>query len=84
MSLKLLPILGVPSLPSRFDFAPRLLGLNLANSARCLGLSGPGPIFDGFGTSLAELANDELTSTLSDLVGVSRFELVSARLGFSG
>lgn len=59
ISLKLLPMLGVPSLPSFLPF-PR--GLSRANSERCLGLSGPGPAVDGRGASLAELAREELTS----------------------
>jgi hypothetical protein len=68
ISLKLLPILGVPSLV----FVPCLLGLSLANSARCLGLRGPGPTLGGLGASLAELANEELASRTSCLAICSR------------
>jgi hypothetical protein len=75
MSLKLLPILGVPSDPSLL--VPCLLGLSLANSALCLGLSGPGLTPEGFGASLAELAKDELASNTSDFVTRSRLLLAS-------
>lgn len=57
-------MLGVPSLPSFFPAFPGPLGLSLANSARCLGLKGPGFVVLGMGMSLAELAKEELTSDM--------------------
>lgn len=64
ISLKLLPMLGVPSLPSFFPAVPGPLGLILVNSARCFGLRGPGFVVLGMGMSLAELAKEELTSDM--------------------
>lgn len=64
-SLKLLPILGVPSLPSRFPTPVTLrLGLNRASSALCLGLSVLGLKPGGRGASLAELADDVIAGSL--------------------
>lgn len=81
MSLKLLPILGVPSLPPVLLLGPVLRSFSFPSSALCLGLNGPGPgpavlgppLFSalGAGMSLAELAIDELTSRGWELVSCS-------------
>ena len=69
-SLKLLPILGVPSLPSMIAFNAALRGLGFASSSRCLGLSGLALLISAFGASLAELVADELASSLEEGSGV--------------
>lgn len=79
MSLKLLPMLGVPSLPSFLDFCPGFLGLILASSARWFGLSGPGLRKVTLGASLAELAMEELASAPDSAGSVSCFAVGGLR-----